>query len=265
VPPSRIVTFPPCMKRGEMIQMGVDMTVDLFNAELEAQRSLLDLYEQAKKCQVLFEHAHIALPEVLKRVLGMNGAGDKAATSRITAPQRPPMPPEAQQNWISIRDKEVTPTTIVLAILRGTKGPMRPRDLNDRVMNILPNVLRGSISNIGSRLDDTLIRRTNEGWELLKPEAAGILHKGYVWGPPVVFGKTELAAQRREALLHLLQFFESGLQIVQIVEQLKQCPWIVAPINKDLVKEDIAGLAKEGKIKRRGNSKKWELSPIQEK
>lgn len=241
------------------------MTVDLFNAELEAQRSLLDLYEQAKKCQVLFEHAHIALPEVLKRVLGMSAATDKSSASRIVAPQRPPMPPEAEQNWISIRDKEATPTTIVLAILRAAKAPVRARDLNDRVMDILPNVLRGSISNIGSRLDDKLIRRTKEGWELLKPESAGVLHKGFVWGPPSVFGKSELAAQRREALLHLLDSFESGLQIVQIVEQLKGCPWIVAPINKDLVKEDIGVLAEEGKIKRRGNSKKWELSPAQDK
>ena len=241
------------------------MTVNLFNAELEAQRSLLDLYEQAKKCQVLFERANIALTEVLKRVLGMSGAGAKGSGSRIAAPHRPPMPPEAEQTWISIRDKEVTPTTLVLAILRGSKGPMRAKDLNDRVMSILPNVLRGSISNIGSRLDGKLIRRSKEGWELLNPDAAGVLHKGFVWGPPSVFGKSELAAQRREALLLLLDSFESGLQIVQIVEQLKGCPWVVAPINKDLVKEDIVVLASEGKIKRRGNSKKWELIPSQEK
>lgn len=241
------------------------MTVDLFNAELEAQRSLLDLYEQAKKCQTLFEHAHIALPEVLKRVLGMNGTGEKAAASHVSAPQRPPMPPEAEQNWISIRDREGTPTSIVLAMLRSAKGPVRAKDLNDRVMNVLPNVLRGSISNIGSRLDDKLIRRTKEGWELVKPEAAGVLYKGFLWGPPSIFGKSELAAQRREALLHLLQYFESGLQIVQIVEQLKRCPWVVAPINKDLVKEDIGVLSQQQKIKRRGNSKKWELASAQEK
>lgn len=241
------------------------MTVDLFNAELEAQRSLLDLYEQAKKCQTLFEHAHIALPEVLKRVLGMSGTSEKTATPPISTPQRPPMPPEAQQDWISIRDKEATPTGIVLAILRGAKEPVRAKDLNDRVMDVLPDVLRGSISNIGTRLDGKLIRRTKEGWELLKPEAAGVLHKGFLWGPPSAFSKSELAAQRREALLHLLQLFESGLQIVQIVEQLKRCPWVVAPINKDLVKEDIGVLSGQQKIRRRGNSNKWELAPALEK
>lgn len=240
------------------------MTADLFNAELEAQRSLLDLYEQARKCQQLFEQAHIALPEVLKRVLGMSGTAHKATVSHVSAPERPPMPPEAEQHWISIRDKEAMPTSVVLAILRKAKAPMRPRDLNERVMEVLPNILRGSISNIGTRLKDKAIRMTGQGWELIAPENAGVLYKGHFWGPPAIFAKQELASHRRDAILHILEHFSGGLQIVQIVDELGKCDWVRAPKNKDLVKDDMGILAELGKV-RRGSSKKWALVPASER
>jgi hypothetical protein len=240
------------------------MTGDLFNAEHEAQRSLLDLYEQAKKCQQLFERANVALPEVLKRVLGMSGASQKANISHVAAPERPPMPPEAEQHWISIRDKEALPTSVVLAILRKAKGPLRAKDLNARVIEVLPNVLRGSISNIGTRLKDKAIRLTGEGWEAIAPENAGVLHKGFFWGPPAIFAKQELASHRRDAILHILGHFQTGLQTVQIVDELRKCEWVRAPINKDLVKEDMEILAKLGKV-RRGSSKKWSVIPVSER
>jgi hypothetical protein len=240
------------------------MTADLFNAELEAQRSLLDLYEQATKCKTLFERANIALPEVLKRVLGMNGAGYKANVSHVSAPERPPMPPEAGQDWISIREKEAMPTGIVLAILRKAKGPVRAKDLNARVMEVLPHVLRGSISNIGTRLKGKAIRLTDEGWEVIAPESAGVLYKGFLWGPPAIFAKQELASHRRDSILHILAHFQTGLQTVQIVDELRKCQWVHAPINKDLVKEDMEILAEQDKV-RRGSSKKWAIVRASEK
>jgi hypothetical protein len=42
---------------------------------------------------------------------------------------------------------------------------------------------------------------------------------------------------------------------------LRRCAWVVAPINKDLLKDDIAILLAQGRIRRRGNTKKWELAP----
>ena len=239
------------------------MSDDLFIAELEASRSLVELIEQAKKCQALYERAHMALPEPLRRVLGMNGTGTGkgSAPPNISAPDKPPMPIDASPEWIWIRASEAMPANIVMAVLRGAKGPLRPKDVIERVTAILPEIPAGTIYNVGPRLEKQgVIRRSNEtGWELLKPEIAGVVHKGYFWGHPAIFSKQELAAQRRAALLHILGFHPTGLQIVQILQQLKRCPWVVAPINKDLVKEDIGVLSNAGKVRRRGNTKNWEI------
>lgn len=237
------------------------MSDDLFNAELEATRSLMELYEQAKKCQLLFERAHMALPEPLRRVLGITSPAVKSiAPPNITAPEKPAMPLDAGPDWAWIKASDAAPGTLVLAALRAAKAPLRPKDLIDFVTGILPEVPAGTIYNVGPRLEaQQIISRDDDGWALVKPESAGLIYKGHFWGPPSAFGKIEQAAQRRAALLHVLGFHPAGLQIMQILEQLKRCSWIVAPVNKDLVKEDIPILAKEGKVKRRGNTKNWEI------
>ena len=238
------------------------MTSELFTAELDAQRSLMDLYDQAEECRLLFERANIPLPEVLKRVLGMNGLGVKQTSQPIIPPpERPPMPPDATSDWIWVRAKEATPNTLVLALLRAAGGVLRSKDVTAKMQAILPDVSRGTISNVGTRLKGVSIELSDDGWKLIDLSKAGVLHKGYLWGHPDSFGKTEIAAQRRDAILHVLGMFDSGLQIVQIVENLRRCAWVKAPINKDLVKDDIAILLTQGKIRRRGNTKKWELAP----
>jgi hypothetical protein len=242
------------------------MNNDLFTAELEATRSLVELYEQAKKCQALFERAHMALPEPLRRVLGMSGAVEKAtAPPNITAPEKPPMPVDAGPDWIWIKASEASPATVVLALLRAANSPMRPKELIEQVTSLL-EVPAGSVYNVGPRLESReIIQRGEDGWELKKFEGAGLIHKGFFWGPPAAFGKQELAAQRRTALLHVLSFHPTGLQIVQILQQLKRCSWVVAPVNKDLVKEDIGVLRDLGKVKKRGNTKNWEIVRESEK
>jgi hypothetical protein len=69
-----------------------------------------------------------------------------------------------------------------------------------------------------------------------------------------------MAAHRREAILHILQTFRSGLQTVQIVERLREFAWVKAPVNKDLLKGDMDVLVGEGKVRHSGNSKKWVLA-----
>src|ERR1700722_3630712 len=245
-----------------MILMGGRMTSDLFNAEMQAQRSLLDLYEQAEEGRTLFERANIALPQVLQRVLGMNGTGAKQTSQAIIPPpEKPPVPPEAAADWIWIRANEASPNSLVLACLRAAGGILRSKDVIAKVQAILSDVSRGTIANVGTRLKGASIEFTDDGWKLTDLNKAGVLHKGYLWGLPSSFGKTELASQRRDALLHILGMFDSGLQIMQILEHLRRCTWVAAPINKDLVKEDIAALFKQNKIRRRGgNTKKWELA-----
>ena len=83
------------------------------------------------------------------------------ALPAVPAPQKPPMPPGAKSDWIYIQEKDATPTSIALAILHGSKEPIRAKEMVEKVTAILPNVLRGSINNIGSRLKESrLIDRT---------------------------------------------------------------------------------------------------------
>jgi hypothetical protein len=238
------------------------MSNDL-NAEMEATRKLAEFLELAKKCEQLYMRANMALPEPLKRVLGVNGAGPLTGRVVIPPPQAPQMPLEARSDWIWIPVKDATATSIVLATLRVAKEPVKAKDVASSVTGILPNVLSGSVFNVGSRLDGEKVRRTDEGWSLLKPEYGGVILDGFLWGPVEIFQKTELAAHRREAIIYLLKSFEGGLQTRQIVEQLHRCTWVHAPINKDLLKADLEILDDKGLIKRRGNSKKWGLVPTQ--
>lgn len=237
------------------------MSTDQINAEQQAIQSLMRLLEHAKECEGLYVRARMSLPEPLKRLLAVNGTGNAVAgPPAIPAPQKPPMPPGAKSDWIYIQEKDATPTSIALAILHGSKEPIRAKEIIVKVTAILPNVLRGSINNIGSRLAESgLIYRTREGWTLAKIESAGILYEGNLWGPRDIFQKSELAAHRRDAILHVLSNFDSGLQTRQLVEQLGRCSWVHAPVNKDLLKADLEILSRLGKVRRRGNSKKWEV------
>jgi hypothetical protein len=236
------------------------MSTDQISAEQEAIQSLSRLIDLAKECERLYQRAHMAMPEPLKRLFAVNGTAPKTTASLIAAPEGPGAPSEAKSDWVYIRQDEATTTSIVLAILRASQSRVRAKELIERVTAILPNTLRGSINNIGTRLTESgQISRTDEGWKLEKPETAGILYETYLWGPAEIFQKSELAAHRRNAILHVLSNFDSGLQTRQIVEQLGKCSWVQAPVNKDLVKADMDLLQRDGKVRRRGNSKKWEV------
>ncbi|HLG13029.1 MAG TPA: hypothetical protein VJH03_00675 [Blastocatellia bacterium] len=238
------------------------MNYDRIDAEQEAARTYVDLIEMVKKCQAAYERAHMELPTSLRGFFGMNGTKEKATTpAGIPPPQRPEPPLDAEPDWVCIDSAKAGATNIALAILRAADEPVRARDLVRDVTAILPSVRGGTIANIGNRLEGDIIRRTKDGWELIKQERAGILRDGLFWGPPSIFTKQELAAHRRDAILHILKFYESGLQTSQLLEQLRNCSsWVRAPINKELVQDDVEILRKEEKVKRRGASKKWELA-----
>jgi hypothetical protein len=141
---------------------------------------------------------------------------------------------------------------------------MRAKDLVERVITHLPKASGGSVANTLSRLKTAGIidrDQSGSGWSIVRAERAAVIHDGKVWGPAAVFQKTEVASHRREAILHVLGRFTTGLQVLQIVEHLQGCEWLHAPLNKDLVKEDMKVLSTAHKIRRRGNTKKWELAP----
>lgn len=234
---------------------------DRLNVEQRAMRSLLDLMESAEECRKLFERANMALPEPLKRFLGISdNFGGAVPQVVIPPPEKSPRPPEARADWIWIHQSAATPNVLVPAILRG-ESPIRAREVIERVQAILPSANRGTINNVGTRLDsENVIGRSDEGWWLADPDKGAVLFQDHVWGPAEVFGSVELAAHRREAIVHLLRLIRGGLQISQVLEQLKTCTWMKAPIAKELIQDDIELLAEQNRVRRRGNSRKWELS-----
>jgi len=239
------------------------------NIELQAFQQLTELLQQAEKCKTLFESAHIALPEPLQRILKItvptNGASEKAVVSLVPPPpEMQSKPPEAGPDWICVRVTDAMSTTVVLAILRNARGlPVRPRDIVGAASSLRVDVSIGVISNIGARLEKRgFIKRATLGWTLLTENGGPVLHNGWLWGPRAIFDPHDLAAHRRDAILHILRCHTTGLQMVQIVERLRNSPWHRAPISTDLIKADLDLLDKAGKIKRRGNTKKWEITPM---
>jgi hypothetical protein len=240
-------------------------------AEMEAYQSVSMLFEAARKCQELHERAGLQLPERVRRLIEDTLPTEsksvappmrpQAQISPLTLPS--PAPKEAADGWISILASEATVTTVALAFLREAEGErVRSRDLNALVLDVLPSATPGSIANSGTRLStDGVIDRNDDGWRLLKPDMAAILKDERLWGPPSIFIHPEIAAHRREAILHILAHYSGGLQTVQIVEQLKGCPWLHAPVNKDILKMDMQTLSGEKKVRRVGNTRKWQIAP----
>lgn len=243
-----------------------DMSQNLgkFEAERKAVESLSHLYDLASECRKLHEAAGLSLPGPLLRIFSDQKTASSSHVPVIMIPaiERDRVPAEAHDDWISIQVKDATPTTLAMALLRKASHPLRPKEIVDLVEKILPDVSSGSVYNLGFRLEkEGTLLKSNEGWMLAKLESAPLLTDDLLWGPKEVFAKQDIAAHRREAIIHILRMDKSGLQTVQLVAKLNSCPWIKAPVNKDLVKADMQVLEKIGKVRQRGNSRKWEVIP----
>ena len=234
---------------------------DRLGQEREAIQSLMELLEVADKCRRLHERANMSLPEPLKRVLGI-GVNGMVEPQRIEvpAPEVKSRPAEAESNWIWFRASEALPTSLVLAVLRAHGSDLTVREVISRTQEYLKKASAGTIANIGTRLDNAgIIERSPDGWRLLKLDRAPVMLEGFLWGPQAIFDKQEVATYRRDMILHVLGFFETGLQLLQLVERLKALDWLHAPANKDLVKADMDLLQQAKKVRRRGNTKKWQV------
>jgi hypothetical protein len=210
----------------------------------------------------------MALPEPLKRFLGLDVAERESAAAQpklvaqIPPPQRK-RPEGASSEWVWVKIEDCTPTTLITAVLRSAGGGLGSRAAIEAVQKLKPELPSGSIYNSATRLQKEGVIDRSDGWRLAKPEAAPIIADTVLWGAPATLDKMELAAHRREAILHVLKHFEMGLQVVQLVEQLKNAYWVKAPVNKDLLKADVKVLEHDRKIRKRGNSNKWELAPTE--
>ena len=229
-----------------------------FKATAEAYQKFAKALEELETSRKLFEAAGEPLPEKLKEFFGLHRNGRSSEPSvTVMPPPRKHTPDGISDEWISIPVSEATATSLVLAVLRRTGRPLPARDVVDSVAEVSPLITRGSIHNIGTRLNGTLIKRDDDGWSLVDPAKAGLLDSGYLWGPKEMFDKQELAAHRREAILQILRSMPGGLQTVQIVQMLRMTEWVHAPASKDLVKGDMELLEAHHKVRRISNSRKW--------
>jgi hypothetical protein len=238
--------------------------VDL-QTEIQAVTSYLRLLESAQECRRLYERASIPLPEPLLRLLGgQSDSSHKQMSLKLSSPEvdtsrNATKPPEAGEDWISIRVGDVSPTTVTVAILRAAREPMRAKEVSDRVSELLPMAAGGSIYNLLNRLrDDGAVEHDSRGWYLRDKDVAGILAGGYLWAPKERLAKTDLAAHRREAIVYILRN-ERYLQVMELVRKLLDWDWVKAPVNKDLLKGDMAILEQEGKVQRIENTRNWEV------
>lgn len=234
-----------------------------FQRETRAYDAFAKLLEQAKETQRLFEDAEVPVPPPLARMLGItaphNGAhrGPRVHVSAMEAPARPP---EAEDDWIWLPLNETLAVEIVLAVLRAEQRPISATEVAARVQQLVPGTNPGTVYNVGPRLEKAkIIQRDGEGWRLVNPSAAPVLFSAHLWGPSQVFQKYSLAAHRRMVILHLLRALPSGLQAMQIVEQLETCGLCKASANKDLVKADLEYLREQKKIRQVSNTRKWEV------
>lgn len=237
-----------------------------FTKVTEAFAAFTKLLQDADECRVRFEEVRIELPEPLRRLLGSvdstsansNGNGKSIRIDPHVPATRPVGVPDS---WICVPLSKSNLQTLVLGVLRAANEPVPPRGIIAEGEARGIHVNDGSLGNIGTRLEKakTIERREDEGWVLMDTSRAPILSGPYAWGASEWFNVHELAARRREVILHILGYFRDGLQNMQILTQLGGCPWLKTPFSKDLLKVDMLELQKEGKVKR-GSSRKWALA-----
>src|SRR2546427_11541970 len=134
-------------------------------AEQEAYRGFSDLLVAAERVRERFDEAGLELPPPLKRFLGMTDALPQPPRGIVIPPPQLSRPSIAGADWLSVDIAQVTPTTVVPAVLRQQKGHSRLKDLQGLVLKILPNVSGGSVTNTLSRLRAAgIINRSDDGW-----------------------------------------------------------------------------------------------------
>lgn len=236
---------------------------------MEATRSLLELLAKADETRSLYEKLRLPMPDPLRRLLGSNSNGAHGSSMNgsfaMDSPV-PPMPPEADSDWAWVKLVDCSPHTLAKAILRQSPEPLRSKELYERVAGYGLSVSLGTVSNAATRLQTYgVFTRDLEGrWHMAKPDEAGVIHEGYLWGPKETFAPQELAAHRRQAIIFILSKTAGGLQMAQITAQLRAVDWLRAEVNKDLTKGDVEKLVGEGKIRRMpGYSKKYQMSQLE--
>jgi hypothetical protein len=245
------------------------MNLAKFKTEMEGQRLLIELMQQAVKVHEYHAAHGLSIPGRLARFVGDAQPDDVPAPPVVTRMIIPPMlAPEAPAGalplWIWVPEGEAAVTSLVLAWLNQATESLMPARIFSEVEKMKPGINKGSIANLGTRFEEEgVIRRSDDGWTLLRRDRAPVLHRGHLWGAWNIFEKSEAAFYRRTAVKHILRLMPDGLQIMQVTNLFKEnCPWFDSdiPASKDLIKMDMRELEKVGAVRRKGRSGKWELT-----
>jgi hypothetical protein len=238
-----------------------------FSKEFEALNALTSLMADAETCKRLHEEAGLPLPRPLAVLFDLEKPRDDSSANppalEIPRPPRPKRSPRGSTEWIYLPIEEAQETSLVLAVL-SINIAVTPSAIVERVQSLRPQVNKGTIANIGTRLEqEQIIRRDHNGWMLVHGKPTPEIIDNYIWGTPGAFQKQELAAYRRMVILHVLRSYSDGLQVAQLTRTLEtHCPWLSEdiPVTKFLVKADIEALADKKLVRMIDGSKKWGLT-----
>lgn len=239
--------------------------MDRISRELAAYEAFSKWMKDGESVRQLFAEAGVPLPPRLIQFLGGAGAGSDERII-IPPPSSPKRPSGIDPKWIWVPTAGLLTKNLVLGVLRAAGTSMTPTAVIQAAVKTYGGTIanNGSVMNLGKPLEaDGTISRSEHGWLLRREGRAPMLIHEFAWGPIEIFTSHEVAAHRRQLIVHVLKMHPSGLQQAQLVSALASCDWLNGvPVNKDLVKLDIDALAKEQRIRRVGATSKWEVTPV---
>ena len=172
----------------------------------QAYRDLSELLEKAEDVRRQFVAAGIPLPPPLS-LLYEDGTDDPGKPG-IEGLSGPTPPAVATDEWIWVPLGDLPAQELALAVLRENNRAMPATEVVAEVRKYRPDINQGSVFNVGPRLVDAeILHRDEDGWTLLDPERAPLIHDDAAWGPVGLFSRQDVAGYRRRLILELLAEF----------------------------------------------------------
>src|SRR5262245_48124969 len=130
---------------------------------------LVDLLEKAEETRRFYQSLRLPLPDALRRLIGSNSSSESVGVSGGF--KLPTMPPEAADDWTWIPLAESSPGTLVRALLRVARAPLKSKELYEQINAMGISASLGTVSNAAVRLEtqEIIIRDVSGGWLIAKP------------------------------------------------------------------------------------------------
>lgn len=232
-----------------------------FELEAQAYAAFTDVLKQSQIARDLFERAGLPIPPTLARIFGDDEQKPKRRPVEYEPLPMPLPPPGSKDDWTWVPVEQARPVTLFKAVMRANGNERRPIEIVRDVQRLRPDITSTVIYNNIPRLKQIgIIVPGPNGLKLSNDDFAPILHDGNLWGAPEIFQSQEMAWHRRMVISHLLNVSSDGLQVMQIVNALKDMKDCKAPVSKDLLKADMEVMQQDGRVRRIGGSGKWTVN-----